>query len=322
MDPSDERRIERFVRRPGSMDEEQRREAERLIGLDPGAAAYARFLSGFYERLGEESSDPADSRVEAFVQRLFGEGKRSRDPDKKQNESAPAVTPIEPYGSGSSVRPTVLAADTALPARDSSAEKRSTDPSGRKRFLMLAALASGDDRVLVRVVGDRATGRGRLYVLSEQAERQAHVVVSFPELGLDLVADEEGQATFDLSKGPPSEADVSAGAQAEPYRDAWAGVSAVVRRPLASGRLPPGRETVLTVPARAGASGERPENRVLCRREGGTLTVTVEDESASSPTLLVAEGPEVEPLLLPLRSGGDRQRKSAAGEVLTVRLYE
>jgi hypothetical protein len=157
-------------------------------------------------------------------------------------------------------------------------------------------------------------------VLSEEAERQAHVVVSFPELGLDLVADEEGQATFDLSRGPPSEGDVPAGARAEPYRDAWAGVSAVVRRPLASRRLPPGRETVLTVPIRAGE--ERPENRVLCRHEGGTLTVTVEDESVSSPTLLVAKGPEVEPLLLSLRSGGDRRLKLAAGGVLTVRLYE
>lgn len=117
------------------------------------------------------------------------------------------------------------------------------------------------------------------------------------------------------------------GAQAEPYRDAWAGVSAVVRRPLASGRLPPGGETVLTVPAWPGASEERPENRVLCRRKDGTLTVTaenrdtIENREAPSPTLLAAEGPGPEPLLLSLRAGRSPRREVTADGVLTVRLH-
>lgn len=311
------------------MDEVRRREVERLIERDPGAAAYARFLRGFYDRLDKEDpSGPVDPRVGAFVRRLFGESEHSSTSEgdasegRSREERPPAVTPVEPHESGLSVRPTVLATDTAPPTQEPVLGTNATGRSDGRRFLMLATLASEDDRVLVRVVGDQKTEQGHLYVLSEQAERRAHVVVSIPELGLNLITDEEGQTTFNLPKGTPSKGDTPTEACAEPYRDAWAGVSAVVRRPIASWRLPPDSEIVLSVGGQDGAPEDRPGNRVLCRREDGVLTVTVEDEDAPSPTVLAAEGPEVPLFLLPLGPERNRRREGTTGGVLTVRLYE
>ena len=62
------------MHRPDSLSGEEREEAERLLGDDPGAALYAKFLQGFYDQLDEERERPLDDHIGAFVDDLFGAG--------------------------------------------------------------------------------------------------------------------------------------------------------------------------------------------------------------------------------------------------------
>jgi hypothetical protein len=268
MSPEDEPRIERYVRRPGTMGAEERRAVERLIEDDPGAAAYAEFLRGFYERL---DAGRAPDRVETFVDDLFG--------------GNPVIS-VQPFRPSLEARPTVLAAETAA-----SSEER--------RFSVLATLAAEADQVLVRVVADREAEQGRLYALAEPPARRAHVVVSFPDLGLDLVTDEEGRRAFDL----PSEIEA----------DQWCEARALVRQPVATGRVDPASTVTLDLP-----SG----GPLHCRRKGGTLTAWLEGEEATGPSLMTVTRPEAAPHLLRLQGSSPRQCTVDGEASLTLRLYE
>lgn len=333
MDPRDERRIERFVHRPEEMTEEERLRVKRLLEKDSGAAQYAAFLRDFYERLIEEHRRSSDSRVDAFVDELFGE-----DASGSPEEEDASVVPVRPLGSGPRPRPTVLATDApAAPARDAShVEPSSGGQSGseKNRFVVLAVLTSPDETVLVRVVGDRKTGRGRLYVLpgsSEETRREEpHVVVSFPELGRHIVTDEDGRASFALHTENEAES------QVPNPRERWSDVTAVVRRPVATETLPPGEKTIFSGPAGdppptsisenedsgTGKTGNESSSRLLCRREGGTLSITVNDENTEGFAFLAVTGPEDDPALISLRSGRPAPQALPHTESLTLRVYE
>jgi hypothetical protein len=273
MTPDDERTIEQYVRRPDALGAEDRRVVERLIAQDPGAAAYAEFLRGFYDRMNAESASAPSDRVEAFVEDLFQEEEK-------------AVIPVQPFRPRREPRPTVLAADTAAPADE-------------RRFSVLTTLAAEAEDVLVRVVKDRDTGEGRLYVLAEPPERRAHVVVSFPDLGLDLVADEEGRLTFDL----PTEI----------QPDQWADARAVVRRPVATRAVAPGGETTVPVPSGGTLLGSRAE---------GVLTVEIESGGPGSPTFLTATPLTGSASLLRLQASMPQLCEVPPEAPLVLRLYE
>lgn len=272
MTPDDERTIEQYVRRPDALGAQDRRAAERLIAEDPGAAAYAEFLRGFYDRVDEESASPPSDRVEAFVEDLFQEEK--------------AVIPVQPFRPRREPRPTVLAADTAAPADE-------------RRFSVLTTLAAEAEDVLVRIVKDRDTGEGRLYVLAEPPERRAHVVVSFPDLGLDLVADEEGRLAFDLP--------------AEIQTNQWADARAVVRRPVATRAVAPGGETTVPVPSGGTLLGSRAED---------VLTVEIESGGHGSPTFLTATPLTGSASLLRLQASTSQSCEVPPEAPLVLRLYE
>ena len=308
MDPREERLIEQLVHRPDSLSPAERTSAERLLGDDPGAALYAKFLQGFYDQLDAERERPLDPHVGDFVDDLFGADLGSGPVE------GPATISVESYAPGTPARPTVLAADTrSSPAPPTDTDDAQPSPNA-PRFSVLAALASANEQVLVRVVGDRQTGRGRLYVMAEPNEHQAHVVVSFPDLGLNLATDEDGRATFSLPED---------GASSDPAPDApsapWTDPSAVVRRPVAVRRLLPGSKAPLVPSAsmsKASASG-----RLLCRYEDGTLTATPSDEESPQPAFLSVTQREQPPALLSLRSGAPVRRTVSAGGPLTLRLY-
>jgi hypothetical protein len=270
MSPDDEPRIERYVRRPGTMGAEERRAVERLIEDDPGAAAYAEFLRSFYERLDADAGRAPD-RVETFVDDLFG--------------GNPVIS-VQPFRPSREARPTVLAAETAA-----SSEER--------RFSVLATLAAEADQVLVRVVADREAEQGRLYVLAEPPARRAHVVVSFPDLGLDLVTDEEGRLEFGLP------ANVTA--------EQWADARAVVRCPVATGELAPSSSATLSLP-----SG----GTVRCRRDTGTLSATPKTGDVAPPSLLTVSGTEAAPHLLRLYAGEAAEHEAETASALILRVYE
>lgn len=277
MSPRDEQLIEQFVRGPEQLSEERRQSAERLIDEDPGAQAYAEFVRGFYQRLESESSPSSSDRVEEFVEGLFSE-----------NENA--VVPLQPFRPRRESRPTVLAAET-----------RTTDPhvsSDERRFSVLTTLEAETENLLVRVLGDRKTGQGCLYVLSEPAERRAHVVVSFPELGLDLVADEDGRRAFDVPPGISPED--------------WAETQAIVRKPIATRTIGPGEDATLALPGGGTLLGER---------EGETLRVALESHGADVPSRFTVTTPDRPVSLCRLGEAPSEWEIPSEG-ALTLRVYE
>jgi hypothetical protein len=323
--PSEERRIEKLIRRPEAMAEEERLRARRLVEEDPGAAQYASFLEGFYDRLEEERERPSDPRMDEFVDELFGPGAPG------SQEEAPVI-PVEPRDPGPQVRPTVLAVDAPAPAAasDKEASPQSSSFQGgsleespeEKRFVLLASLRSEEEKVLVRVLRDRKTDQGRLYVLPGPGEKsrdaEPHALVSFPEFGRDILTGEDGRASFEL---PPRGDRASSGpglSETGPLEtgplEEWSGAHAVVRRPVAAEELPP-EETVVLSPS----STEEPEGRLLCRREGGQLAVTIEGEAARA--FLTVSPPEGEPALLSLRPGRPSPKDVPPEEPVALRLY-
>jgi hypothetical protein len=273
MTPSNEAAIEQYIRRPDAMSEEAQCEVERLLDRDPGAAAFAAFLRGFYDRLDEEARTAAAAQVDAFVEDLFAE-----DPDA-------SVISLQPFQPRREARPTVLAAET-----ETSSEAR--------RFSVLTTLAAEAEQMLVRIVGDREKNQGRMYVLTDPPEQRAHVVVSFPELGLDLVANEQGRLAFDL---PP---DVGP--------EQWNEVRAVVRRPVAREQLSPGN--VATLPLPSGTD-------LHCERDGGVITASAADDNGA-PTFVTVTPPDETPLLMRLGPGATAHRETDTEAPVILRVYE
>lgn len=275
MTPDDEQLIERFLRRPDGLSDEDRRAVERMLDRDEAAQAYAASLSAFYEFLDEEREREPAPQVSAFVEDLF-------------SASPPSVVPVRPFRPKRSSRPTVLAAATAASADE-------------RRFSVLTTLAADDEDLLVRIVGDREAEQGRLYVLSDASERQAHTVVSFPGLGLDLVTGENGQLAFDL---PP---------EIDP--DEWEKATAVVRRPLDTKTIASGETVTLDGPSVV---------PVRCRWAEGTLRASATAGEASVPSFLTLDpigGEGDDPVLLRLRGEEAVQMDVPTQDECYVRLY-
>lgn len=290
MTPEEEHIIERYVRDPGPQAARERRAAERLIEEDPGTAAYAEFLSGFYDWLGREEARPTSSAVEAFVDELF----------EKSPETAVPVRPYRPPGKN---RPTVLAAESAPSARDSGQAPGETSsgekpPEEQPRFSVLTVLADDQEETVVRVLEDRTEIQGRLYVLTERREHQAHVVVSFPKLGLNLATDEDGCRTFDL----PS--------QISP--DRWASAQGMVRRPVDSAEVAAGSQATISL-----AEGEV----LRAQREAEALALSLDaDREASRPVAVQRAG--TSPDLTWLSPAAPRRLGAETDRSVTVRVYD
>jgi hypothetical protein len=245
MTPEDERLLDRYVRAPDALPADRREAAEALLAEDPAASAYADFVAAFSDRRADEADRARSARVDDFVDGLFSQ--------------APAtVIPLRPFHGGAPQGPTVLAADTAPDAGDT-------------RFSVLSTLAAEDPDVLVRVLGDHERGEGRLYVLSKVPAHQSHVVVSFPELELNLLTGDHGRRVFDL----PDHVDA----------EAWASASASVHRPVATARLASGEATTLD---------DRSGGAVHCARTDSMLTVTLAAHATASSmqvSVTAADGP-------------------------------
>jgi hypothetical protein len=289
MDTADEYLLDRFVREPETLSETERQKARRLAESSPAAAAYADHLRDFYALLDEEQGRETPSQVEAFVDGVFSETADEKEekasPDQPAGDRPPATVEARPFSSRRGARPTVLAAAT----------ETTSDSDAGQRFQTYATLTASGGEVLVRVVGDRSTGRGRIYVLSGNPERRAHAVVSLPGLGLDLLTGETGTATFDLPN-PENRID-------------WKEATALVRRPLATARLSPG-ETRSLQPAGSSAS-------LQCRHEDGRLVARL--PTGDGLAFLGVRFPDAPPRLLPLSEGP--VTCSVPEDELTLRAY-
>jgi hypothetical protein len=255
-----------------------RRRIEQLIEEDAGGQAYAEFLQDFYHRLEKDSATFPSERVDEFVEELF------------RDEKEGTVVPLHPFQSRREGRPTVLAAETASTKTHESSEER--------RFSILTTLAAETEDLLVRVVEDRDTGRGRLYVLADPPEQRAHVVVSFPEFGLDLVADEEGRRAFDV---PP-----------EVSPEQWAEARAVVRRPVATRALGPSEDTAIPLESGGTLVGKRLEE---------ALKVEIESQGADALSLLTVTSPDRSVRLFWL-DGSSLKCEISPESPLVLRVYE
>lgn len=274
MDVEAERLIARYLRHPETLGEAARRRAEHLLARDAGAERYADFLRTFYRVLADEAERERSARVEQFVDDLFG-------------ASSTSTVEVRPFRPPSGPRPTVLAAATRTDSDD-------------RRFSVLTTLAAEQEEVLVRVLGDHETGEGRVYVLTGASAGPAHAIVSFPELGMDLVTDADGRQTFAL----PSAVD----------RGDWEDAVAVVRQPVASRLLAPGSTVELGGPSGATAT---------CRFEDGALIVRLRTENEGVTALLTGEPAEGDGrLLLRLCDEGPERRSVSVDDPLRLRLYE
>ncbi len=342
MDPDEEFLSDRFARQPEALSVEERREAERMVETDAGAARYVGHLREFYALLEESTQKPSaqeiSPRVERFVNELYGheeapeagtsepdewgpdEGSSGQEP---ADDRPPATIEARPFRPRREAGPTVLAAATKDERPEAARSETGPAEEASGSFQTFSTLATEGGNVLIRVIGNRETGRGRVYILSDDPERTAWAVVSFPELGLDLVTDEHGIATFDLPEHTaPGE---------------WADVTALLRRPIVEARLHPGEETQLrsdsTAPreGQSTSSGDRtpstggPEGTsdsaptVRCRLNEDRLEAKTQ---GAGPALVVAwpEG-DVAPTLLHLRHG-DVATKVPQGEAVLLRAYE
>jgi hypothetical protein len=161
MTPENAHHVERYVLDPGSLTRSERRRMTALLRTDPAAQAWFDTLRAFYDELARE--DTIDDRVDAFVDTLFSP------PNVLELRARPAV---------SSSGPTVLAAEAPAAAR----------------YETVTALTARGDDVLVRVLRNRDTGEGRLYVITGNMETWAHALITFPEANLQVPVGAEGRA--------------------------------------------------------------------------------------------------------------------------------
>ena len=328
MQPDDELLLGKYVYRPESLSDEEREEAERLIENDAGAACFAEHLRDFYTLLEEEKRQETPPEVDRFVDDLFGqrEGSDRENAPKQRGEPSepgpasgrpPATTEARPFEPRREAGPTVLAAATKTARPE--ADRQEAASGGFETF---ATLVSEGGEVLVRVLGNRQTGRGRAYVLSDEPERKAWSIISLPELGLHLVAVENGIATFDLPEGSiPSE---------------WAEATALVRRPVDESWLQPGEEAVLRPSGEnnpsdesssdeSNSSGKDEDEALRCRFNEGRLVAEPGDSRltflSAWPSGDQTEEEDAGPFLLSLGSGEAACEVPVDGPLL-LRAYE
>lgn len=328
MQPDDEVLLDKYVCRPESLSDEEREEAERLVETDAGAARFAEHLREFYALLEEEKRQEASPEVDRFVDVLFGQ-KRAPDQEDTSGQGGepsrtssasdrpPATIEARPFEPRREAGPTVLAAATRTVRPEADRQKAASGG-----FETFTTLVSEGGEVLIRVLGNHETGRGRAYVLSDDPERKAWAIISIPELGLDLVTGENGIATFDLpEKVSPSE---------------WGKATALVRRPVAEARLQPEQEAVLrpsseNIPSvenssgQSNSSGKDRSEALGCHFDEGRL---VAEPGGSRLTFLSAwpigdqtDEEDAGPFLLSL-GGGEVACEVHSGEPLLLRAYE
>lgn len=162
---SDEPLIERYVRDPQTLAINTRLEIESRLVKDEQARAIADFYETYYEEL-DGLADFVPPELERFIDTLF----------------APSfVIPLFPYVLQDS--PTTSTQTAYHPAA-------AVEP--------VAVLVSHAPHALVCIITCTSLQQYRLYVLTTESDKRAHVLISFPELGQVIVTDAAGTANLTL----------------------------------------------------------------------------------------------------------------------------
>ena len=171
--------IEQFVRDPASLPTGIRTVVEELLAENCGAKLMEEFYRSFYEEL-DRLPGRTPSKVESFIISIF--------PSENVVPLFPVETRAEmPEGSNGKPIPVITS-------------------SGYKLLLQpVILLGSREARVVVYLLRDMYGPQYcRLYVLMSDASKRANLVITFPDLDVDVFV-ENGTADFVLSDDEPSE---------------------------------------------------------------------------------------------------------------------
>lgn len=163
MTSEDAHHIEQYLLNPSALAPDARRAVERLMANDAAAREWHRMLQAFYETL--DATEAVSPAVDDFLDTLFAQ---------------PNVVHLHAEPGPSSGAPTVMAADTA---------------SIQGGFETIAVLRADDSGVLIRVLRDRSTNEGRLYLLARGQETWTHGLVRFPDADVAVPVGASGRAT-------------------------------------------------------------------------------------------------------------------------------
>jgi hypothetical protein len=176
---SQEALIEAYIRDPGSLTEQQRKDVRQFIRSDQ----YAMYLSDFFEIYYDEfNAKPQNNdKLDAFVTAIFNTPSfvklHPRKPLQIDRESR------LPY-------PTVLSASTTR---------------SKGKFTPLGSVITKDGSVAIRFIMDHECGEGRGFVLSNNKNFLKQPVLSSEVLRKHFMADDEGRFRFRLSESEMSQ---------------------------------------------------------------------------------------------------------------------
>ena len=277
MTAEDAHHIEQYLLTPEVLAPDVRRSVEHLIEGDAAAQEWHRTLRVFYDAL-DETDGPAPA-VDRFLDTLF---------------SRSNVVALSAEAVPSSCAPTVMAADAA---------------SVQGGFETIAALRADEDDILIRVLRDRSTKEGRLYLIARGQEAWTHALVTFPEADLAVPIGASGRATV------PELARVDPGALQQ----------AALHRMLAEAQVD--RQAVGGNDATAWSTLLASGHTLRLRSTGDGLAVqcALQDVDAPSPQYVAVEAASAagadDVTVAPIESGSAHLHGLPDASPYTIRLY-
>jgi hypothetical protein len=173
------------------------------------------------------------------------------------------------------------------------------------RFQTVATLVSAQKDTLLRILRDNAANAFRLYILAENRRQRENAIISFPELALDFITDEKGQAIFKLAEDAvPAD---------------WEAVKSVLRLPIReiSLRVEQLQHNALTLDEAATDH----IIKIACTDDALTLELLPRRPDAPPIALAAIEGTAEQKFLMTLRDGKSSLRLDPLPETLTIRFY-
>ncbi|MGH7496345.1 MAG: hypothetical protein ACREOO_28675 [bacterium] len=311
-----EQSLEAYVRRPQTLDATAQNEIGEHLKTCEACRIIAGYLRDFYAELDRRRHEPVP-RLEAFAKQLF--------PLPGTISLQPLLLPPE-RSHASDEYTLVLAARSPRPAE--------------QRFQTVVTLASEQKDVLLRVLCDHESKTFRLFALAEDRRKGAHALISFPALGLEVLADAKGQATFALDKkGTPED---------------WKQIKCVLRMPLTAVHVRTGEigqgaggdgigsspfgglriieaerlKAPLRAPLRTNSSESSltilvDDYEISLARSADTLTFIVQpiEPDAQPSSLAALEGTASGLLFVPLQNGRGTCPLPEATQDLSIRFY-
>ena len=278
--------IEAYVRHPDDLNSAAHQSIVRHLEECNTCRSIAEYLRTFYGEL-DTLGDKVSPQVEKWI---AGHFPRAR---------VIPLYPFRPEPNASFARNAHVVVLAAM-----------THASPAPRFQTVATLASAQKDVLLRLLRDNETDSYRLYILSDDPCQRKHAVVSFPDLALEVVTDDKGQAQFQLSddKAPKS----------------WDSLPSVLRLPVCEIRI--SAEQLRHAASTDSLTIEESavtEYAIRISYSDNTLALEAQPrrQEVLEIALAVIQGGDDQTLAIPLRGGKGSVHLAPLPEMLTFCLY-